>query len=1670
MLLVILTQFHLAMQVSEPGEPAESYVVLLRKPSVVEELLASNPDLTTARRRLLFDSPAATAYQAEVEAAQERMIADFDQTVRRIGRQGSQAATGRAVRTPEFQVIDRRSFLSNLLVVQAGPEHIERLRQSPEVAGVYPNLRRYPQMDRTPELLNAVQMWNEHLGGMENAGRGIRIGIIDSGIRHDHPMFRDDGLVAPNGFPRGNPDFTNNKVIVARSYPQHFPKSQPNKTPEDEFGHGSQVAGIAAGRETPAPLGTVRGMAPMAFLGSYKVFGNPELNPSTTVAAVLAALNDAVEDGMDVINMSLGGPASDLAQDPEQEAIRRAVEAGIMVVVSAGNAGPRTNTISSPGTSPDALTVGSVSHGRVFAPHLNVHSEPGPPPANLASILYTAGQGVSIPSPLGPVPLLSAGAVHPGGSELACSALPAGSLAGKIALVARGACLFQQKADFVFSAGARAMIVYNNVDDGTVVMGFDPATPLLAVMIEKKTGEELRDFLNSHPDTGATLQPDDSLAAFPSELDRVSSFSSRGPNVDRQIKPDLSAIGQGVYTASNRCSGSVCQFSLNVNGTSFSTPMVSGAAALLLQLHPGWSPRQIKSALVNTASKTPTWNGQRARLIQTGNGRLDVAAAARSITAIRPVSQSFGILPVAAPGNGPAIGAISFENPFRREFQITNLGSQPFTYQVGYVEVFANPSIQIQVEPTPFSLDPGESQIIEVTALLEAPLRGGSFEGFLKVTPMAESGFPVTASIWGGLVVEDPSTLLEVSENDSGDFSDLQQAVDSARPGNIIEIDQRAGGAGWQGPFDIEFNQEGLPLQGLTLRAKSGRNPVLEGLPQFDSQPLLRVRNVEGIRIQGLTLRNHPVLVSFVEAGGELIGNTLQNSSATSASVGHFGISLDNSRAYLFDNRIENPVGSGIAAFNSAALIVGNNIAATQGSGSMENGIFVSPGSQAGIFENQVAGASTGGQGIRISDATAAVRGNQISGSLDSMGDGLLLRGGTASAVIQDNRIRSNKRHGISLFEGSSATLFRNRIEDNAGSGLFLTDNSALDAHSVELLSNGMGIRTSGSARLLLSDSLVAGSQGGESGQGISAAAGSQVTAINVTIAENLATGIELEESAWLSLANSIVFGNRGAFRPGNVVPEFLQNLIEDSQFAGKDEDGNFNKNPLFVDAGAFDFRLQPDSPAIDAGRNELAASAVDLFSHQRIVAGKAGDRKVVDLGAVEFASDRPAPLILPVLSSSDGEFVGLAMTNAFQSLDPADSGQSGLQQPAASVVLRAWDGAGNRVETDREVRIPIGAGQQMATLIADQFGELKEGWIEILPAQPDLKSFAILGTNTLETMDGAQLATARSTRLVFPEIRSGPGQDTTIHIVNPNDQKASLTLSWIGAGENRRLQRTLPARGMLKGMLKATPESLFENVSGGYLMAVSDRDLPLYGMEIFGTRKSRGGLLALDADSTARELFGAQMASGNGLQTTLNVINLGEETELFLEAFTEGGEKLGATVTRILEFEEQLRESVSSLFAFGDLPVVGWLKIQARNQQGRLLGSLSFEDSGGRFLASLPLQSRKSREFIFSHVADDDDAQVFTGITLLNASFSAGAVVSLEVFTPNGTLTGKAIRTIGPGQKLARLLKEWIPGFKAQQGGFIRIRSSTGLFGFELFGSTDLQFLAAVPQQTVLF
>jgi subtilisin family serine protease len=238
------------------------------------------------------------------------------------------------------------------------------LRRLPGVRDVLPTATYAPRLASTPQQIEASAIWGDSL---ETAGQGIKIGIIDSGIDAQHPYFDPAGYTMPAGFPKGQERFTTAKVIVARVFAPRSGASAPNVRlafSEDDISHGTHVAGIAAGNaDTATGQGRTSGVAPKAYLGNYKVFVNTDSGfTNANSPAIVAAIEAAVADGMDVVNFSGGEPEIEPRRDIVALALDAAAVAGVVPVTVAGNdyGDFGAGSISSPGTSEGAIAVGAV--------------------------------------------------------------------------------------------------------------------------------------------------------------------------------------------------------------------------------------------------------------------------------------------------------------------------------------------------------------------------------------------------------------------------------------------------------------------------------------------------------------------------------------------------------------------------------------------------------------------------------------------------------------------------------------------------------------------------------------------------------------------------------------------------------------------------------------------------------------------------------------------------------------------------------------------------------------------------------------------------------------------------------------------------------------------------------------------------------------------------------------------------------------------------------------------------------------------------------------------------------------------------------------------------------------------------------------------------------------
>jgi len=631
---------------------------------------------------------------------------------------------------PEVQVIDEYSVVLNGIAVQLNGHSMNHLLNAPGASWVVPDYLFHLEMNRSPTLIGAPVLWNA-VGGQSNAGAGVKIGIIDTGIDQTHPFLTDNALPALAGFPKCDAidsavgivdtqcNFVSNKVIVAKVF-----ETRTNFDGHAAQEHGTHVSGIAAGvANTCAPFVpacNLSGIAPKAYLGNYNVFPDNVLSASSHDIA--KAVDAAVADGMDVLNLSLGGGAR--PNDVLVNAVNAAVDAGVVVAIAAGNAGPLPGTIESPGIADKVITVGASTNPHYIGIPVTVTS--------IGTFGAAIGQFANF------VPAVTATYVTTTPTN-GCTPISQ-NLAGKIALIARGVCTFSVKILNAQAANAIGVIVYNSQAGDPIAMSFDTSLPtqptIPAVMVSLPNGLAMAAAAPSTVTVDGT-NPQEFFTDGPS-ADILARFSSTGPPIlqgpgvgvgqpQNKIKPDVTAPGVNVYSSipSFGCASPPC-FAF-FQGTSMATPHVAGSAALLVQLHPNWSPEQIKSALVNSAHRPVKSFSSGAAIndpMRRGGGRIDLAAASQVTATLEAgsgegqASFSFGELP---------------SSGITRSFDITvtSVSTSTVTYSIAVAPAVAGPSISASV--TSLTVSAGATGTVTISLTL-TPSLAGNYYGDIQLT------------------------------------------------------------------------------------------------------------------------------------------------------------------------------------------------------------------------------------------------------------------------------------------------------------------------------------------------------------------------------------------------------------------------------------------------------------------------------------------------------------------------------------------------------------------------------------------------------------------------------------------------------------------------------------------------------------------------------------------------------------------------------------------------------------------------------------------------------------------------------------------------------------------------------------------------------------------------
>lgn len=709
----------------------------------IKGLKATSPAAT--KKPLKANKAAVAAYTKHANAVVAAAAQDIKKAVpaAKVGRSFTTAFGGVAVRLPANKAKDLLA-VDGVVAVQS--DTLEQL-----------------QTDSSPRFVGATKVWPS-LGGSSTAGNGVLVGVLDSGIWPEHPSLADPGIDPPDGGPfacefgDGSADLgaqfeCNDKLVGAHVFLDTYlavtgavPGEYCNGSvcsARDADGHGTHTATTAAGSPVASAKvfgverGPVSGIAPGASVIAYRVCLDQGCYGSDSVDAI----QQAIVDGVDVINFSISGGANPY-NDPVELAFLDATAAGISVNASAGNDGPGAATANHGG--PWVTTVGASTSDRHFESTLTLTAGNGDTFSKVGSTITAGVSGI-------PVVLASQVPGYTGGA-LCEKAFAAGSLSGKVVVCQRGVNGRVEKGYYASLGGASGMILFNfTASDTETDNHFVPAVHL------EGPNADLLAFLGSHSGVTATW-----AAGQPATVrgDVMAGFSSRGPLGDF-LKPDITAPGVQILaghtpTPLTYNGGPEGELFQAIAGTSMSSPHLAGASALVKAAHPTWTPGQIKSALMTSSTQdvlkedgvTP------ADPFDRGAGSMRVDAAVAAVATISETPENlFGIAAMDRVDlNLPSIQASPLPGAITTQRTLTNTTTrdQPFKASATGAK-----GLKVSVSPSSFSVPAGGTRTITITIDGTAAPDGWAF-GQVTLTSTNRKApslvLPVTARVADSVV------------------------------------------------------------------------------------------------------------------------------------------------------------------------------------------------------------------------------------------------------------------------------------------------------------------------------------------------------------------------------------------------------------------------------------------------------------------------------------------------------------------------------------------------------------------------------------------------------------------------------------------------------------------------------------------------------------------------------------------------------------------------------------------------------------------------------------------------------------------------------------------------------------------------------------------------------
>ncbi len=620
--------------------------------------------------------------------------------------------------------------------VNASGEVMARVRHLPSVAAVFPvvPMQLAPVEAASPELAHALVMTGADLAQANGlTGAGVKVGVIDTGIDYHHPDL--GGGFGPGYRVVTGYDFVGDRFDASGSGGALIP--HPDRDPDDCNSHGTHVAGIIGASGNPA-TGGARGVAPGVTFGAYRVFG---CDGSTSTDVMIAAMERALADGMQVLNMSIGSAFMTWPQYPTAVAADALVDAGVVVVTSIGNSGANgLYSASAPGVGRKVIGTASFENT-----HINVHSFIANPGGR--KIGYTLLTGSGVPGPPPPptngtspeIVFVGRGCVDgnltlPGNQEDPYLVNPA----GKVALITRGVCSFNEKYARAAAAGAAGVIIENNAP-GIFFGGFTTGLNIFGIAISQADGTALK----VTPPPTATWTDEMIDVANPT-AGRASSFSSYGLTAELDFKPDIGAPGGFIRSTVPLEMGAY----ETISGTSMASPHVAGAVALLLEAKPATPPALVRTILQNSADPI-AFSGSFLEVVhRQGAGMLDVDDAIAADTLVTPGKLALGegtggTRTISITNNSGA--SVTYALGHQRALATAGSTFAPGFFDVGASATFSRNGAGV----TSVQVAPGATESVDVTLTTPALVNGVLYGGFISVAGNGRTYRVPYAGFWG---------------------------------------------------------------------------------------------------------------------------------------------------------------------------------------------------------------------------------------------------------------------------------------------------------------------------------------------------------------------------------------------------------------------------------------------------------------------------------------------------------------------------------------------------------------------------------------------------------------------------------------------------------------------------------------------------------------------------------------------------------------------------------------------------------------------------------------------------------------------------------------------------------------------------------------------------------